>query len=105
MALDRIITMQIVTFDDVGTETARVSHRVWAEVLDGGTSEFLSGGGLRVEQRLNITIRWSSIFAGIPPTRLFVVVDGVEHDVLNINDFQERRRLLTMQTIAEVSGL
>ena len=108
MALDRVITMKVVSFvpqQDGSTLTVVDSEtRVWAEIRDGGSSEFLSGGTLRVEQRLSITIRWSSLFDGIPPTRLVAVVDGVEHNVLSINDFIARRRLLTISTVAELAA-
>ena len=108
MALDRVITMRIVSFEPQqdGTSLTVVDseHRVWAQVVDGGSSEFLSGGTLRVEQRLSITVRWSSIFADIPPTRLVAVVDGVEHNVITIDDYNARRRLLAMSTVAELAA-
>ena len=108
MALDRIISMKVVSFvpqqDGTSMRVTDSETRVWAEIRDGGSSEFLSGGTLRVEQRLQITIRWSSLFADTPPTRLEAVIDGVEHNVLTINDYPARRRLLTMQTIAEVAA-
>ena len=108
MALDRIITMKVVSFvpqQDGTTMTVVDSEtRVWAQITDGGSSEFISGGTLRVEQRLSITVRWSSIFADIPPTRLVAVVDGVEHNVLSINDFIARRSLLAMSTVAELAA-
>ena len=108
MAFDRIVTMKVVRFErqQDGTSMKFIDSetRVWAEVVDGGSSEFLSGGTLRVEQRLQVTIRWSSLFADLPPTRLEVEVEGVEHNILTINDYPARRRLLTMQTIAEVAA-
>ena len=108
MALDRIITMKVVSFapqqDGTSMTVVDSEHRVWAEIRDGGSSEFISGGTLRVEQRLSITIRWSSIFADIPPTRLVAVVDGVEHNVLVVNDYLARRSFLTLQTVAEVAA-
>ena len=108
MALDRVITMKVVSFEpqqDGTTMTVTDSEtRVWAEIRDGGSSEFLSGGTLRVEQRLSITVRWSSIFADIPPTRLVAVVDGVEHNVITIDDYNARRSLLAMSTVAELAA-
>lgn len=107
MPLDRIITVNIEAEghrDDQGDYIPGpvTSHRMWARVTDGGSSDALAEGGIVVVKRAVWDVRYRRDILETIPNRLSVVDEyGTRYHVETVTDYQARRRAIRI-TGAEV---
>ena len=110
MPADRLVTLRISatgTRNEFGEFVpGEVSEfpGVWATVLDAGSSDLETGGGVQVVQRKEFTIRWRADVLEAGPSRLDVVDEYdrlfLTEELTENTDPNNRRRFVTVVGVA-----